>query len=138
MRPYALPVEIRMQPGRIITTLVILAFLLVALYIYCCRMTFVLWVLSAGVLIGFVLALKRDGRYFLHHPFVGLLVFAFAGIVVWFLGRFMNRKPLEVMELDEHGRKVVPKARHTIWFIPAEYWGPILFVLLTLIVAFKA
>src|ERR1700752_2158562 len=70
-----------------------------------------------------------DGRYFRNHPLVGLLVFAFAGIVVWLLGRFMNRKPLEVMELDQHGRKLVPKARHTIWFIPAEYWGPILFVL---------
>lgn len=82
--------------------------------------------------------LTGDGRYFLHHPFLGLVIFAFAGIVVWFLGRFMNRKPLEVMELDEHGRKLVPKARHTIWFIPAEYWGPILFVLFTLIVVFKA
>lgn len=81
--------------------------------------------------------LTGDGRYFLHHQFVGLLIFAFAGIVVWFLGRFMNRKPLEVMELDQHGRKLVPKARHTIWFIPAEYWGPILFLLLTLIILVK-
>jgi hypothetical protein len=79
-----------------------------------------------------------DGRYFLHHPIVGLLVFAFAGIVVWFLGRFMNRKPEQVMELDQHGRKLVPKARHTIWFIPAEYWGPILFVVLTFIALFRA
>ena len=74
-----------------------------------------------------------ERRFFVHHPFLGLLIFAFAAIVVWFLGRFMNRKPLEVMELDQHGRKLVPKARHTIWFIPAEYWGPILFILLTFI-----
>lgn len=77
-----------------------------------------------------------EQRYFFHHPFVGFVIFAFAGIVVWFLGRLMNRKPLEVMELDQEGRTLVPKARHTIWFIPAEYWGPILFVLLTLIVLF--
>jgi hypothetical protein len=75
-----------------------------------------------------------DGRYFIHNPLVGLLVFAFAGIVVWLLGRFMNRNPLQVEELDQHGRKLVPKARHTIWFIPAQYWGPILFVLFTFIV----
>jgi amino acid transporter len=75
-----------------------------------------------------------EGRYFVHHPFVGLLVFAVAAVVVWFLGKFMNRKPLQVMELDQHGRKLVPKARHTIWFVPAEYWGPILFVLLTVII----
>ena len=82
--------------------------------------------------------LTGDGRYFLHHPFVGLLIFAFAGLVTWFVGKFMNRKPLHVKELDEHGRKLVPKAKHTIWFIPAEYWGPLLFVLLTFILLWKA
>ena len=80
--------------------------------------------------------LTGDGRYFLHHPFTGLLIFAFAGLVTWFVGKFMNRKPLQVTELDEHGRKLVPKAKHTIWFIPAEYWGPLLFVLLTFILLF--
>ena len=79
-----------------------------------------------------------DGRYFLHHPLVGILVFAFAGAVTWFVGKFMNRKLLHVEELDESGRKLVPKAKHTIWYIPAEYWGPLLFVLFTLIVLFKA
>ena len=81
--------------------------------------------------------LTGDRRYFLHHPLTGLVIFAVAGVAGWFLGRFMNRKPLEVMELDQHGRKLVPKPRHTIWFIPAEYWGPILFLLLTFIVLFK-
>jgi len=82
--------------------------------------------------------LTGDGRYFLHHQFTGLLIFAFAGLVAWFVGKFMNRKPLHVKELDEHGRKLVPKAKHTIWFIPAEYWGPLLFVLLTFILLWKA
>jgi hypothetical protein len=81
--------------------------------------------------------LTGEGRYFLHHPLVGLLTFALAGTVVWFVGKYMNRKPLEVIELDQHGRKLVPKARHTIWYIPAEYWGPLLFVLLSLIILFK-
>jgi hypothetical protein len=82
--------------------------------------------------------LTGDGRYFLHHPFLGLLIFAIAGLVTWFVGKFMNRKPFHVEELDEHGRKLVPKAKHTIWFIPAEYWGPLLFVLLTFILLWKA
>ena len=59
MRPYTLPIEIRTQPGRIIITLVILAFLLVGLYLYFGRMTFLLWVLSAGVVIALILALKQ-------------------------------------------------------------------------------
>ena len=78
-----------------------------------------------------------EGRYFLFHPVVGLLVFAFAGTVVWFLGKFINRNPIHVEQLDQHGRKLVPKARHTIWFIPAEYWGPILFLVFTFIIVLK-
>ena len=81
-----------------------------------------------------VMHLTSERRFFIVHPFMGLLVLALAAIVVWFLGRFMNRKPLVAMELDKHGRKLVPKARHTIWFIPAEYWGPILFVVMTFII----
>jgi hypothetical protein len=86
---------------------------------------------------SFFTRMTGERRYFMQHPILGLLVFAVAAIVVWFLGRFMNRKPLEVVELDQQGRKVVSKARHTIWFIPAEYWGPILFVVLTLIILLK-
>ena len=59
IRPYTFPLEINTQPGRIITTLVTLGFLLVALYMYFGGMTFLLWVLSVGVLIGFILALKQ-------------------------------------------------------------------------------
>jgi hypothetical protein len=57
-----------------------------------------------------------EKRYFMQHPLLGLLVFAVAAIVVWFLGRFINRKPLDVMELDQHGRKLVPKARLALAF----------------------
>ena len=56
---YTFPLEIKSQPGRILTTLVILALLLVALYIYFGRMTFLLWLLSAGVVIGLFQALKQ-------------------------------------------------------------------------------
>ena len=79
----------------------------------------------------------REGTFSSIRSFVGLLVFAFAGAVVWLLGKFMNRKPLHVEELDQHGRKLVPKARHTVWFIPAEYWGPILFVVFASIILLK-
>jgi hypothetical protein len=59
MATYTFPLEIRSQPGRILTTLVILALLLVAGYIYFGRMIFLLWLLSAGVVIGLFLALKQ-------------------------------------------------------------------------------
>jgi hypothetical protein len=47
------------QPRRIITTLVCLGLLLVFLYFYIGRMTFVLWVLSAGIVIAFVQAVRQ-------------------------------------------------------------------------------
>ncbi|SRR6185369_13438782 len=59
MRPNAFPLEISLQPRRVITTLVILAFVLVGLYMYLGRMTILLWLLSASVFLGFVLALKQ-------------------------------------------------------------------------------
>jgi len=82
---------------------------------------------------GFLSSWSGERRYFFHHQWAALLIFALSGVVVWFVGRFMNRKPVEVLELDEHGRKIVAKPRHTIWYIPAEYWGPILFLLFTFI-----
>jgi hypothetical protein len=78
-----------------------------------------------------------EGRYFFKHPFTGLLIFASAGAVVWLLGRFMNRRPVHVEELDQRGRKLVAKPRHSICFIPAEYWGPILFVVFASIILLK-
>jgi hypothetical protein len=47
------------QPRRVIATLVVLAVLIAALYIYFGRMTFLLWVLLAGVVIGFVQAVRQ-------------------------------------------------------------------------------
>lgn len=47
------------QPKRIVTTLIVLTFVLVVLYFYIGRMNFLLCVLSAGVVIGFVQALRQ-------------------------------------------------------------------------------
>lgn len=47
------------QPRRIITTLILLVALLVFLYVYIGRMTFVMWVLSAAVVIAFVQAVRQ-------------------------------------------------------------------------------
>ena len=47
------------QPRRILTTLVCLVLLLVFLYFYIGRMTFVMWVLSAAVVIIFIQAVRQ-------------------------------------------------------------------------------
>ena len=66
------------------------------------------------------------------HPAFGLGTFALGGLLVWCLGRWMNRRPLEVEELRETGRVTVLKPRHTIFFVRLEYWGPIFFVLFSI------
>ncbi len=62
-----------------------------------------------------------------------LLIFAIAGAGVWFLGRLLNKNPIVAEELDESGRKFVYYPKHTIFFIRMEYWGPILFVISSLL-----
>src|SRR5262245_58604965 len=47
------------QPRRIITTLVLLVGVLIFLYFFIGRMTFVLWLLSVGVVIAFVQAVRQ-------------------------------------------------------------------------------
>lgn len=66
------------------------------------------------------------------HPLYWLAVSVVSGTLTWFLGRFLNRKPLAVEELTERGREIVYYPRHTFFFIRIEYWGPILFVIFSL------
>jgi hypothetical protein len=47
------------QPKRTISTLVLAALILVAFYFYIGRMTFPLWVLSGGVVVGLVLSVRQ-------------------------------------------------------------------------------
>lgn len=47
------------EPRKVISTLVIASLLLLALYFYYGRMTFVLWVLSAAAVVGFVQTVRQ-------------------------------------------------------------------------------
>lgn len=63
------------------------------------------------------------------HPLLTLFVFFVSGVIVWFLGRFLNRTPIAVEELTESGKKIGYHPKHTFFFVRMEYWGPILFVI---------
>jgi hypothetical protein len=82
---------------------------------------------AAGALLS--QPLTGDANAFIHNRAALLATFCAAAIVVWFLGRWMNRKPLEITELGPEGRRVVSKPKHTLYFVRMEYWGPILLVL---------
>ena len=61
-----------------------------------------------------------------------------AALVVRLLGRRMNRTPLQTAGFGPEGRQVVPKARHALYHVRMESWGPILFVLCARIVLARA
>lgn len=83
--------------------------------------------LAAGSLLSE--PLTGDANAFFRNRPLLLSTFVAAAAVVWFLGRWMNRSPAQTIELGPEGRRIVPKARHTLYHLPMEYWGPILLAL---------
>ena len=61
-------------------------------------------------------------------PFTTSLILS--GIICWFLGRYLNKPGEKTLVDKESGEEVVlSSARHRLFFIKMEYWGPILAVL---------
>jgi hypothetical protein len=83
--------------------------------------------LAAGSLLSEPLSGKPDA--FFHNTPMMLASFFVAGVIVWFLGRRMNRAPLQTAEFASGARQSVARAKHTLYRVPMEYWGPILFAL---------
>jgi hypothetical protein len=83
--------------------------------------------LAAGSLLS--APLTGDANAFFHDRALLLGTFLVAAIVVWYLGRWMNRTPLETTELTAEGRRIMPRAKHTLYYVRMEYWGPILLLL---------
>lgn len=54
---------------------------------------------------------------------IGLVV---AGIIVWFLGKKLNGNPEKVLVDQETGTAYKMGTRHSLFFIPMQFWGPIL------------
>ena len=72
--------------------------------------------------------LFRDDSYYQAHGWPKLLAFFLAGVVIWPLGTYLNRKPRKVM-IEKDTGKEVSMPSHSFFFIRMEYWGPILFAL---------
>jgi hypothetical protein len=84
---------------------------------------------------GFVInAAMQNDQYYETHGWPKLVAFAFAvaALIVWPLGRAFNRPRPDRGLLDPRtGEPAVmtPGGGHTLFFIPMEYWAPILLVL---------
>ena len=57
-----------------------------------------------------------------------------AAAATWWLGRFLNREPLEVTVYEEDGPRTLLETKHTLYFVRMEYWGPIFFALVLAVV----
>ena len=74
-------------------------------------------------------ALFNDESYYQTHGWPKLAAFFIAGLIVLFIGRYLNRKEGKVMIEKDTGKEVVFKAEHSLFFINVEYWSYILFAL---------
>ena len=57
---------------------------------------------------------------------IGLVV---AGIIVWFLGKKLNGGSEKVLVDQETGTAYKMGTRHSLFFIPMQFWGPIFIVI---------
>lgn len=70
--------------------------------------------------------------YYQQHGWPKFVALLIAAAMVWPLGRLLNRKEPDRTYVDqETGETVTVKsyAPHTFFFIPMEYWAPILVVI---------
>jgi len=73
-------------------------------------------------------ALFKDESYYQTHGWPKLIAFFVAGVIMWFLGNYLNKKQGKVMIEKETGKEILFKPNHSLFFVKMEYWGPILFV----------
>jgi hypothetical protein len=66
-----------------------------------------------------------DEKYFAEHGWPKLAAFVLAGAITWFLGRYLHREAGKRFIDPQTNMEVVLKRRHSLFFIPVEYWGPI-------------
>lgn len=90
--------------------------------------------LSMDSLINKVFA---DPNYYSNNWWPDLLVFIIAGLLSFFLGRYLNNRKGRVLVDKETGQEVIIRPNHSLFFIKLEYWGIIFPVLGLLKLIFK-
>ena len=70
-----------------------------------------------------------DDKYYQTHGWPKLVAFFIAGCIVFFIGKYLNRKKGRVLIDKETGKEVALKSAHSLFFIDVEYWSYILFAL---------
>lgn len=65
------------------------------------------------------------------NPLSGIVTFvllALAGAAIWFLGKKFNTAPGRTVIDKQTGQEISLRRKHSLFFVPMEYWGPIVAV----------
>ena len=96
---------------------------------------FVVAVIGIGCLLLTELGVEaamKDDQYYQNNGWPKLVALLIAAVIVWPLGRALNRpRPgRELIDTNTGERVVLPSGGgHSLFFIPVEYWAPLLVVL---------
>ena len=71
----------------------------------------------------------QDDDYYQAHGWPKLVGFLVAAGITWVLGQHLRGRQGRVLIDPETGARVIVGRNHTFFFIPVEYWPPILLVL---------
>lgn len=77
-------------------------------------------------LVPFLVALVFNlalGPYWDTHRWPFFVAMLVAAPVVWFLGRFLNNRPGRALLDPKTGQQVTLRKRHSLFWIPMQYWG---------------
>jgi hypothetical protein len=73
----------------------------------------------------------HDENYYQSHAWPLAMALIGSAVLTWVLGTYLNRQPGRTVIDKETGREEVlgDVNRHRLFFIPMQYWGPVLAVL---------
>ena len=74
-------------------------------------------------------AVFQDNTYYQEHVWPMPVALAVAGVVCLVIGQLLpGAKSRTVIDMETREEIVAHPARHTFFFVPVRYWGPILFL----------
>lgn len=73
--------------------------------------------------------LFRDDRFYQTHAWPLTLALALSGVIIWTLGTYLHARGARTVIDKSTGQELTIAARHTFFFIPMRYWGPLLLAL---------
>mgnify|MGYP000166731658 CR=1 FL=1 len=93
----------------------------------------------ATLVLGGVLCkwVTGDDTLYDNNLLLRLFSFGLASLLVWFLGKRLNGRPGKILIDPATGQPVILKQRHSLFFIPMEYWAFVI-ALIAIAVGFQS